>query len=412
MDGWAVRRGDALDAEARLRIIGESAAGRGFDRDAGRRRGGAHLHRRAGPGGRRPRGDPGGRDAAKARRSCAWGRSRARPATSGRAAAISRPASGCSRRACGSTPGGSRWPPPPGARGRGRAAPARGVLSTGEEIVPAGGAGGPEQIFELRRAGAAAALPDLGRRRRAARAGGRLGSGHRRGCGGRGRRPAGHARRRLGRRPRPGQAGAGAAGARAVRWRASAMRPGKPTWFGRLADGRRVLGLPGNPASALVCAELFLRPVLFALQGLSPARTPLFARLAEAMPSNGPRAHYLRAELLSEIDGTLLVRPFPDQDSSLVSVFAHADALLHGRRRAGGRGGDDRRGAAAGSAVGLRLGGRWTSSLRRREEGCPPQAARRVAESWAKCCGSPARTGSKRRFLKPFIGSGIRHIRL
>ena len=51
------------------------------------------------------------------------------------------------------------------------------------------------------------------------------------------------------------------------------MRPGKPTWFGRLADGRRVLGLPGNPASALVCAELFLRPLLAAMQG-APAPAP------------------------------------------------------------------------------------------------------------------------------------------
>ncbi len=50
-----------------------------------------------------------------------------------------------------------------------------------------------------------------------------------------------------------------------------AVRPGKPTWFGRLGDSRRVLGLPGNPASALVCAELFLRPLLAALTGADPA---------------------------------------------------------------------------------------------------------------------------------------------
>jgi len=50
-----------------------------------------------------------------------------------------------------------------------------------------------------------------------------------------------------------------------------AVRPGKPTWFGVLGDGRLVLGLPGNPASAMVCAELFLRPLLQALQGADPA---------------------------------------------------------------------------------------------------------------------------------------------
>ena len=49
------------------------------------------------------------------------------------------------------------------------------------------------------------------------------------------------------------------------------VRPGKPTWFGTLRDGRRVLGLPGNPASALVCAELFLRPLLAADRTVRPS---------------------------------------------------------------------------------------------------------------------------------------------
>ncbi len=52
------------------------------------------------------------------------------------------------------------------------------------------------------------------------------------------------------------------------------VRPGKPTWFGVLGDGRRVLGLPGNPSSALVCAQLFLRPLVLALQGADPTPTP------------------------------------------------------------------------------------------------------------------------------------------
>ena len=45
------------------------------------------------------------------------------------------------------------------------------------------------------------------------------------------------------------------------------VRPGKPTFFGVLGDGRRLLGLPGNPASAFVCAEMFLKPILSAYQG-------------------------------------------------------------------------------------------------------------------------------------------------
>jgi molybdopterin molybdotransferase len=112
-----------------------------------------------------------------------------------------------------------------------------------------------------------------------------------------------------------------------------AVRPGKPTWFGRLADGRRVLGLPGNPASSLVCAELFLRPLLLALQG-APTDLPIVrARAAQPFAANGAREHWMRGRLTSAADGGLEARAFADQDSSLVSVFASADALL--RRPAG-----------------------------------------------------------------------------
>jgi molybdopterin molybdotransferase len=106
------------------------------------------------------------------------------------------------------------------------------------------------------------------------------------------------------------------------------VRPGKPTWFGRLADGRRVLGLPGNPASALVCAELFLRPVMLAMQGADPALTLTQVRAAAPFRANGPREHWMRARITAAGDGTLQAEAFADQDSSLVSVFAMADALV------------------------------------------------------------------------------------
>lgn len=112
-----------------------------------------------------------------------------------------------------------------------------------------------------------------------------------------------------------------------------ALRPGKPTWSGQLADGRRVLGLPGNPASSLVCAELFLRPLLAAFVGADPEIRLRPARLAAPLPAGGPREHWMRAVLSTDPDGRTVVTPFPDQDSSLVGVFARADALL--RRRAG-----------------------------------------------------------------------------
>jgi molybdopterin molybdotransferase len=111
------------------------------------------------------------------------------------------------------------------------------------------------------------------------------------------------------------------------------VRPGKPTWFGKLADGRRVLGLPGNPASALVCAELFLRSVLLEMQGADPALPLILAKAGRAFAANGPREHWMRARLSSGADGFFLAEAFADQDSSLVSVFASADALV---RRPGG----------------------------------------------------------------------------
>jgi len=106
-----------------------------------------------------------------------------------------------------------------------------------------------------------------------------------------------------------------------------AVRPGKPTFFGVLGNGRRLLGLPGNPASAFVCAELFLRPMLMACQGAPSELRTITARLVEPLAANGPREHWMRAQL-SFADGVIAARPYRDQDSSLVTVFAAADALL------------------------------------------------------------------------------------
>ncbi len=104
-----------------------------------------------------------------------------------------------------------------------------------------------------------------------------------------------------------------------------AVRPGKPTWFGVSPTGK-VLGLPGNPASAIVCAMLFLRPVVEAMLGRDPAplSEPRLAPLAAPLPANGPRETYLRAHLGA--DGK--IRVFGDQDSSLLSVFAQANVLV------------------------------------------------------------------------------------
>ncbi|MGN6515749.1 MAG: molybdopterin molybdotransferase MoeA [Rhizomicrobium sp.] len=104
-----------------------------------------------------------------------------------------------------------------------------------------------------------------------------------------------------------------------------AMRPGKPLIFGRLGK-TPLLGLPGNAVSTLVCALLFLRPAIAAALG-TDTRQPLHsARLSRALPANDQRQDYLRAR--TEIrGGELWVEAFPVQDSSMLSIFAKADAL-------------------------------------------------------------------------------------
>lgn len=107
-----------------------------------------------------------------------------------------------------------------------------------------------------------------------------------------------------------------------------AVRPGKPTWFGTLADGRRVLGLPGNPASAFVCAQLFLKPLVLALLGRTADPVLRTASLARDLPANGLREQWMRAALSTDDDARTVIEPFAQQDSSLVGVFSRADALL------------------------------------------------------------------------------------
>lgn len=107
-----------------------------------------------------------------------------------------------------------------------------------------------------------------------------------------------------------------------------AVRPGRPVWFARLGDGRPLLGLPGNPASALVCAELFLAPLITALQSGTTEPAIETAVLGGPLSANGPREHYMRAIVDTGPDGGRRVRVMSDQDSSLVTVMAAANALV------------------------------------------------------------------------------------
>jgi len=107
-----------------------------------------------------------------------------------------------------------------------------------------------------------------------------------------------------------------------------AMRPGKPVLSGRLGS-QRFLGLPGNPISALICAYVFLVPMLHAVLGLAEdARPQPEALLGEGLEANGPRRHYMRAMSAWREDGERVVCPLPSQDSSLASAFAKADCLI------------------------------------------------------------------------------------
>jgi molybdopterin molybdotransferase len=114
-----------------------------------------------------------------------------------------------------------------------------------------------------------------------------------------------------------------------------AIRPGKPTWFGTIGD-KPVLGLAGNPAAAMVCAQLFLRPLLHALLAReSDAIASVAARLDGEVGDSGANECYLRALVRTDAEARRWARPFDDQDTSLVSVFAAANALI--RRPAGAK---------------------------------------------------------------------------
>ncbi|MBU2866840.1 molybdopterin molybdotransferase MoeA [Pacificibacter marinus] len=102
-----------------------------------------------------------------------------------------------------------------------------------------------------------------------------------------------------------------------------AMRPGKPLMAGKI-DGSMMLGLPGNPVSSLVTAQLFMLPALYKMLGLGEAPLATVRQpLAEDLPANGPRAHYMRA--ITSDQGVI---PMHSQDSALLRILSDSDALI------------------------------------------------------------------------------------
>lgn len=117
------------------------------------------------------------------------------------------------------------------------------------------------------------------------------------------------------------------AGVEMAFWRI-AMRPGKPMMHGR-REGMRVIGLPGNPVSSYVCGFLFMVPLLRALSGrneIAHALEP--AVLGRDLAANDQREDYLRTRLETRADGTVMATPVMKQDSSLLGNLAVAEGLL------------------------------------------------------------------------------------
>lgn len=106
-----------------------------------------------------------------------------------------------------------------------------------------------------------------------------------------------------------------------------AMRPGKPLMYGG-RGAQRVLGVPGNPVSAVLCSYIFLLPLIAALTGQAdPQNAEMTAELAAPIEANGPRQHYMRARFIPRA-GSRLVAPMPSQDSSLITMLATAECLI------------------------------------------------------------------------------------
>lgn len=207
-----------------------------------------------------------------------------------------------------------------------RRRPTVAILATGDELVPPGGEPGPDQIVSSNGVGLAALVRACGGVPRdlgiAADELGAIGAAVESARGSDVLLVVGGAS--VGEHDLT-QAALTAHGMTLDFWRI-AMRPGKPLMVGRLGD-MRVLGLPGNPVSALVCGIVFLRPLLRALLGRQPEPPPLLARLGAAVDANDRRQDYLRARIAATDDG-LVATPFARQDSSMLAVLAEADGLI------------------------------------------------------------------------------------
>lgn len=106
-----------------------------------------------------------------------------------------------------------------------------------------------------------------------------------------------------------------------------AMRPGKPLMFGNIG-ATRVIGLPGNPVSTLVCSLIFIRPALKAMLGQQTAANEEMAIAGRDLAENDSREDYLRSKLSRDEQGRFVATPFDKQDSSMQFLMQQSDCLL------------------------------------------------------------------------------------
>ena len=106
-----------------------------------------------------------------------------------------------------------------------------------------------------------------------------------------------------------------------------ATRPGKPTIVG-VVQGKPVLGLPGNPVSAMIQFDMFGVPAIYRLQGAAqtPRRAVVYARLAHNLASETGREDYVPTRLEETAEG-LVARPVFGK-SNLIYTLVHADGLI------------------------------------------------------------------------------------
>ncbi|MBL8587872.1 MAG: molybdopterin molybdotransferase MoeA [Methylobacteriaceae bacterium] len=330
MDGWAVRAADVSAAPARLRQVGTSAAGRGFSGavaagETARIFTGAPM--------------PAGADAVVMQENA---RADGDAVTIGEAVPVGRHvrAAGIDFRAGDALlRRGDRLNPHrlalAAAMNHGHVEvalqPRVAILATGDELVPPGVEPGPDQIVASNHLGVAGEVVEAGGEpillgiarddhRELAAAIARAGDARADVLVTLGGASVGDLDLV--------QAALGRAGMELGFWKI-AMRPGKPLMHGRIGD-MIVLGLPGNPVSALVCARLFLRPLVRALQGdpLAGDDPTQPGLLGAGLPANDQRQDYLRATLTRDAAGAPVATALGLQDSSVLRVLAAAQALI------------------------------------------------------------------------------------